>query len=233
MVSAVEVSFVGMKMIPMQQKERCGHLFWRCSAIIYYITTLWWAICIIYLAENYIRAHLHKINRMYSTINNMQNHCQPDEPMASLVTTNRITNVYGFLVVIMLLMYSVLIVCILLGIKLLLLQLPDYYIEYYSINCTCCSPYTANNLVAATSLKQCVSVVVTLDYNAVTTCVCMVQIDKPWQRRSLKLPRRSKIATTYNVCNIVVTSLQRCSIMLPRCSLQQMDNYIETDFISI
>ena len=47
--------------------------------------------------------------------------CQPDEPLASLVTTNRVINVYGFLVVIMLLMYSVLIVCILLGIKLLLL----------------------------------------------------------------------------------------------------------------
>ena len=40
-------------------------------------------------------------------------------PLASLVT-NRIINVYGFLVV-MLLIYSVLIVCILLGIKLLLL----------------------------------------------------------------------------------------------------------------
>ena len=40
--------------------------------------------------------------------------CQP---------TNRIINVYGFLVVIMLLMYSVLIVCILLGMKLLLLLL--------------------------------------------------------------------------------------------------------------
>ena len=34
--------------------------------------------------------------------------CQPDEPLASLVTTNRIINVYGFIVVIMLLMYSVL-----------------------------------------------------------------------------------------------------------------------------
>ena len=34
--------------------------------------------------------------------------CQPDEPLVSLVTTNRIINVYGFLVVIMLLMYSVL-----------------------------------------------------------------------------------------------------------------------------
>ena len=34
--------------------------------------------------------------------------CQPDEPLASLVTTNRIINVYVFLVVIMLLMYSVL-----------------------------------------------------------------------------------------------------------------------------
>ena len=34
--------------------------------------------------------------------------CQPDEPLASLATTNRITNVYGFLCVIMLLMYSVL-----------------------------------------------------------------------------------------------------------------------------
>ena len=33
--------------------------------------------------------------------------CQPDEPLVSLVTTNRIINVYGFLVVIMLLMYSV------------------------------------------------------------------------------------------------------------------------------
>ena len=44
--------------------------------------------------------------------------CQPDEPLASLVTTNRIINVYGFLVV-MLLMYSVLIVCILLGKKIL------------------------------------------------------------------------------------------------------------------
>ena len=32
--------------------------------------------------------------------------CQPDEPLASLVTTNRIINVYGFLAVIMLLMYS-------------------------------------------------------------------------------------------------------------------------------
>ena len=34
--------------------------------------------------------------------------CQPGEPLASLVTTNRVINVYGFLVVIMLLMYSVL-----------------------------------------------------------------------------------------------------------------------------
>ena len=34
--------------------------------------------------------------------------CQPDEPLASLVTTNRIINVYGFLVVIMVLVYSVL-----------------------------------------------------------------------------------------------------------------------------
>ena len=34
--------------------------------------------------------------------------CQPDEPVASLVTINRIINVYGVLVVIMLLMYSVL-----------------------------------------------------------------------------------------------------------------------------
>ena len=34
--------------------------------------------------------------------------CQPNEPLASLVTTNRIINVYGFIVVIMLLMYSVL-----------------------------------------------------------------------------------------------------------------------------
>ena len=34
--------------------------------------------------------------------------CQPDEPLASLVTTNSIINVNGFLVVIMLLMYSVL-----------------------------------------------------------------------------------------------------------------------------
>ena len=33
--------------------------------------------------------------------------CRTDEPLASLVTTNRIINVYGFLVVIMLLMYSV------------------------------------------------------------------------------------------------------------------------------
>ena len=34
--------------------------------------------------------------------------CHPDGPLASLVTTNRITNVYGFIVAIMLLMYSVL-----------------------------------------------------------------------------------------------------------------------------
>ena len=34
--------------------------------------------------------------------------CQPDEPLAFLVTTKRIINVYGFLVGIMLLMYSVL-----------------------------------------------------------------------------------------------------------------------------
>ena len=33
---------------------------------------------------------------------------QPDEPLASLVTTNSIINVYGFIVVEMLLMYSVL-----------------------------------------------------------------------------------------------------------------------------
>ena len=33
---------------------------------------------------------------------------QPDEPLAYLVTTNRIINAYGFLVVMMLLMYSVL-----------------------------------------------------------------------------------------------------------------------------
>ena len=33
--------------------------------------------------------------------------CQPDEPLASLVTTNRIINVYGFLLM-MLLMYAVL-----------------------------------------------------------------------------------------------------------------------------
>ena len=32
--------------------------------------------------------------------------CQPDEPLSSLVTTNRIINVYGLIVVIMLLMYS-------------------------------------------------------------------------------------------------------------------------------
>ena len=34
--------------------------------------------------------------------------CQSDEPLVSLVTTNRIINVYGFIIVIMLLMYSVL-----------------------------------------------------------------------------------------------------------------------------
>ena len=34
--------------------------------------------------------------------------CQADGPLASLVTTNRISNVYGFWVVIMLLIYSVL-----------------------------------------------------------------------------------------------------------------------------
>ena len=34
--------------------------------------------------------------------------CQPDEPLAFLVTTNRIINVYGFIVVIMLLIYSAL-----------------------------------------------------------------------------------------------------------------------------
>ena len=34
--------------------------------------------------------------------------CQPDEPLASLVTTNRIINVYRFLAVIMLLVYAVL-----------------------------------------------------------------------------------------------------------------------------
>ena len=34
--------------------------------------------------------------------------CQPDEPLSSLVTTNRIFNVYGFIVVIMLPMYSIL-----------------------------------------------------------------------------------------------------------------------------
>ena len=34
--------------------------------------------------------------------------CQPDEPLASLVTTNRIINVYGFIVVMMLLIYFVL-----------------------------------------------------------------------------------------------------------------------------
>ena len=34
--------------------------------------------------------------------------CQPDEPLASLVTTNRITNDYGFIVCILLFMYSVL-----------------------------------------------------------------------------------------------------------------------------
>ena len=34
--------------------------------------------------------------------------CQPDEPLASLVTTNRNINIYCFLVVIMLLMYSAL-----------------------------------------------------------------------------------------------------------------------------
>ena len=33
--------------------------------------------------------------------------CQPDEPLDSLATTNRIINVYGFLVVVMLLMYFV------------------------------------------------------------------------------------------------------------------------------
>ena len=34
--------------------------------------------------------------------------CQPDEPLASLVTTNKIVNVYGFLVVILLPMYAIL-----------------------------------------------------------------------------------------------------------------------------
>ena len=34
--------------------------------------------------------------------------CQPDEPLSSLVTTNRIINVYVFIVVMVLLMYSVL-----------------------------------------------------------------------------------------------------------------------------
>ena len=33
--------------------------------------------------------------------------CQPDEPLTFLATTNRIINVYGFLVVVMLLMYDV------------------------------------------------------------------------------------------------------------------------------
>ena len=44
--------------------------------------------------------------------------CQSDDPLASLVTTNRIINVYGFLVVVMLPIYSVLIVLYFVGVKI-------------------------------------------------------------------------------------------------------------------
>ena len=44
--------------------------------------------------------------------------CQSDEPLASLVITNRVINVHGFLVVIMLPCMLSFIVCILLGMKL-------------------------------------------------------------------------------------------------------------------
>ena len=67
--------------------------------------------------------------------------CQSDEPWASLVTTNKIINIYGFIVVKMLLMYSVL-HCILLGIKLLLLIMNKDIInlntDEYISNCIHC-----------------------------------------------------------------------------------------------
>ena len=60
---------------------------------------------------------------IHDIIKNIYIGCQPDEPLASLVTTNRIINVYGFIVVIMLLMYFSFVSCILLGIKLLQLHI--------------------------------------------------------------------------------------------------------------
>ena len=65
--------------------------------------------------------------------------CQSDEPLASLVTLNKIINVYGFLVVIML--YSCIlsfIVCILLEIKLLLLPL-ETLLLLFSLDFVFCS----------------------------------------------------------------------------------------------
>ena len=49
--------------------------------------------------------------------------CQPDEPLVSLMATTRIINVYGFLVVIMLLMFSVIHFLYSVGKKILLLLL--------------------------------------------------------------------------------------------------------------
>ena len=52
--------------------------------------------------------------------------CSPDEPLASLVTTSRIINIYVFPVVSKLIIYSVFL-CILLWIELLLLLISDNY----------------------------------------------------------------------------------------------------------
>ena len=49
--------------------------------------------------------------------------CQHDEPLASLVTTNRVINVYGFLVDILLPLYAVLLCLYYVGNKLLLMPL--------------------------------------------------------------------------------------------------------------
>ena len=51
--------------------------------------------------------------------------CQPDEPLASLVTTNRIINVYGFLVFMMLFAYSVLHCLYSVGNKITTTYFPD------------------------------------------------------------------------------------------------------------